>query len=333
MRLTALRTLVFGTAVAVAAACMWADDAPERPKRRATPITTAATTTQSINETRDDTSRINTQRRLRSTHYHREDGAVVYVDTITGEQWIDSATITNLPKMKYPLLVDASVSVDVWDPVMRAFGQKYGLIGFRADVNLHNRYFPTFEIGLGQAKNTPEVSDFTYTSPMSVYFKIGADYNFLYNSNPDYKWLAGVRYGFAPFRWSISNITPAPGYWGDVNTFEIPGQNATAGWLELCLGLRIKLWKNISAGWMVKMHTLLHESKNVHGKPWYIPGYGSRNGAITGSFMFTYTLPINRDRLDLKPDTVAGTAGSSLPFPAANPQDTVFNQPEPPVVE
>lgn len=335
MNMNTLRGIALWSTVAVAAACIWADNAPSKPRRRATPITTAATTTQSINETRDDTSRINAQRRLRSTHFHRDDGAIVYVDTITGEQWVDSTTIFNVPKMHYALLMGASVSVDVWDPVMRAFGQKYGLIGFRADVNLHNRYFPTFEIGLGQAKSTSDAGEYTYSSPMSVYFRIGADYNFLYNSDPDYKWFAGVRYGFAPFSWNISDIAPAPGYWGPTAPFAIPPQNATAGWLELGIGLRIKLWRNISAGWTVKFHSLIHESKNVHGKPWYIPGYGSRNGVVTGSFAFTYTIPINTRKLEFAADTVPGTGieDHSQPFPAENPSDTVFNQPEVPVVE
>ncbi|MDE6334928.1 MAG: hypothetical protein K2L77_09820, partial [Muribaculaceae bacterium] len=307
MRMNTLRGMALWSAMAMAAACIWADNAPRKPRRHTTPITTAATTTQAINETRDDTSRINAQRRLRSTHFHRDDGAIVYVDTITGEQWIDSTTIFNVPKMQYALLMGASVSVDIWDPVMRAFGQKYGLIGFRADVNLHNRYFPTFEIGLGQAKNTSDAGEYTYSSPMSVYFKIGADYNFLYNSNPDYKWFAGIRYGFAPFSWNISDIEPAPGYWGPTSPFAIPSQNATAGWVEFGVGLRIKLWRNISAGWTVKLHSLIHESKNVHGKPWYIPGYGSRNGMVTGSFAFTYTVPINARKLEFAPDTVPGT--------------------------
>ena len=34
--------------------------------------------------------------------------------------------------------------------LMRIFGQKYGLIGFQAQVNLHNRYLPAFEIGLAK---------------------------------------------------------------------------------------------------------------------------------------------------------------------------------------
>ena len=126
---------------------------------------------------------------------------------------------------------------------------------------------------------------------MSVYFKIGIDYNFLYNSNPDYKWFVGARYGFAPFKWGLPSATPAPGYWGDLPGFTLPDQSATAGWMEFSVGLRVKLWKNISAGWRLIFHSLIHESKNEHGKPWYIPGYGTRGQSITGSFSLSYTLP------------------------------------------
>lgn len=296
-----LRGITIGTAIAVATMCLWAQESePRKGKRHATPITTAATTTQSINETRADTSRINAAFRARSTHYHRDDGAIVYVDTITGDEWVDSTTIMKLPKMKYPLLVDATIGVDIWDPVMRLFGQKYGITAFSADVNLHNRYFPVVEVGLGSANSTPEDKDFHYTSPMSVYFKIGANYNFIYNSNPDYKFFAGIRYGFAPFKWGIAEATPAPGYWGTTPAFSIENQNATAGWLEFCLGLRIRLWQNISAGWMFKYHLILHESKNMHGEPWYIPGYGSRNQAITGAFTISYTIPFRKREAEVK---------------------------------
>ena len=305
--LTPLRNIALITAVLMTGACLWArdDDTPKR-RRHTTPITSAATTTQAINETRDDTSRINAAFRARSTHYHREDGAIVYIDTVTGEEWIDSAAIVTVKSMKYPLLVGADIGVDIWDAVMRLFGQKYGITTFSLDLNLHNRYFPAFEVGLGSASDAPSDKNYNYRSPLSVFFKIGANYNFLYNSNPAYKFFAGVRYGFAPFKWGIASATPAAGYWGDVPAFEIPNQNSTAGWLEFCIGLRVNLWKNLSAGWMFKYHTLVHESRNVHGKPWYIPGYGSRGQAITGAFTISYTIPFgSRHHHDVAPnDTI-----------------------------
>ena len=198
--------------------------------------------------------------------------------------------------MQYPLLTAVTVGVDIWDPVMRLFGQKHGLIGFNADVSLHNRYFPAFEIGLGQASNTPAGENFSYHSPLSVFFKLGINYNFLYNSSSDYQFFAMARYGFSPFSWNVDNITLGSDYWDQNASFSIPSQHSTAGWFEFGLGLRIKLGANIYAGWMVKYHSLLHESSSVHGEPWYIPGYGTRGQSITGSFSISYTLPLGRRR-------------------------------------
>lgn len=326
----AMRSLILASAVAVAAGALWADDAPAKPKRHISPVNNAASQTQAINETKDDTSRINAAFRARSSHVVRENGTILYIDSLTGEEWIDSTNLIKVPKMKYPLIMDATVGVDLWNPAMRAFGQKHGLVGFWADVNLHNRYFPAFEAGLGQAKSTPAAQNFTYSSPMSVYFKIGIDYNFLYNSNPDYKWFVGARYGFAPFKWGLPSATPAPGYWGDLPGFTLPDQSATAGWMEFSVGLRVKLWKNISAGWRLIFHSLIHESKNEHGKPWYIPGYGTRGQSITGSFSLSYTLPL-KGRRDMAADAAVDTTsseitGESLDFPAPNPLDTVYNE-------
>lgn len=260
-------------------------------QRRVTPINTAATATQPVNENKDDTARINARIRAASVHYHDEHGNVIYVDTITGMEWRDSSAMQQKVRMTYPLLHSATVGVNIWDPVMRLFGQKYGLIGFSAILNMHNRYLPAFEIGLGKADNTPVDNNFTYRSPMSVYFKIGGGYNFMYNGNPDYQMFASFMYGFSPFSFSIDNIVIDSPVWGNPQYPSIPSQHATAGWIEVGLGLKVKLFGPISAGWRVFFHTLIHESKCAWGNPWYIPGYGSRNGAISGSFSIYYTIP------------------------------------------
>ena len=313
----ALRTMLIAMAAA-AAVLAAAAQAPQRqrPRRTTSPVENRSTATQAINETRNDTSRINAAIRARSTHYHRDDGFTVYVDTLTGDEWVDSTQFLSVPKMKFPLLGGVTVGVNIWDPVMRLFGQKYGLAGFSADVNLHNRYFPSVEIGLGTARRSPAGQNYTYRSPLSVYFKIGCDYNFLFNSNPDYQWFAGLRYGFAPFSWAVDDITLDPGYWPGEMRFGIPSQNATAGWGELCLGLRVRLFGNISAGWMIRFHALLHESKNVHGEPWYIPGFGARGQSLTGSFTISYTLPLNKRR----PDPVVDEADAGPATEGSGPQ-------------
>lgn len=275
-------------------------------KRRMTPVETPATITQTVNEARTDSTRILQARMARSTHFHDEQGRVVYVDTVTGEQWIDSTTLIPVVKMKYPLFESASVSVDIWDPLMRAFGQHYGLIGFAAELSLHNRYKPVFEMGFGQADNTPSGNNFSYHSPVSVYFRIGANYNFLYNSSPDYQFYGGLRYGFSSFSYSISDITVNAPYWEETARFDIPSRTASAGWFELVFGLRVKLWGPVSAGWALKYHKILHDSKSSNGQPWYIPGYGARGNALTGSLAITYTFSLEKLNKH-KPDEVIST--------------------------
>lgn len=275
-------------------------------QRRATPVNTPATTTQSRNELRSDTARINAERRAASVSYVDDKGMVVWVDTITGDKWVDSLAVTaGIPKMQYPLLHSVSVSVDIWDAAMRLFGQDYGLTGFSAELNLHNRYIPVFEAGVGTASHKPSGGGYDYRSPVSPYFRIGANYNFLYNSNPDYLLVAGLRYGFSPFRWEVRDVTVDSPYWDETATFNIPSQSSTAGWLEVCFGLRVKLWGPVSAGWMLKYHSILHCTTTAYGQPYYIPGYGSRNGALTGAFYITYTLPLRKKKApesDTAPD-------------------------------
>ncbi len=289
--MTPLRKIAIATLAALAVSTAAVADDPTASRRHTTPIRNAATETQAINMAANDTARINAARRAVSSSFVRKDGAIVYTDTVTGEQWIDSTTIVTKPKMQHQLYLGTSVGVNIWDPIMRVFGQKHGLIGFAADVNLHNRYFPTVEAGLGIAHNTSETDGYTYRAPLSPYFKIGIDYNFLFNSNPDYQWLVGLRYGFSPFSWAVDNITMSGTYWDDAVDFSIPTQHAAAGWMEFNIGLRVKLFGNISAGWQIKFHSMLHESANEHGKPWYVPGYGTRGQSINGSFSIFYTLP------------------------------------------
>lgn len=297
-----------------AAADCFGQTASER-RRRMTPVDNPSTVTQSVNETLSDTARVNAARRAVSTHYHDENGNLVYVDTITGETWIDSTAVLSLPKMKYPLFESVSVGLNIWDPVMRIFGQDYGLADARIELSLHNRYKPVFEMGLGQAKHRADDNSYVYHSPMSVYFRLGCDYNFLYNSTPDYQFFGGLRYGFSPFKWSLSDVKVDVPYWDETATFDIPSQNATAGWLEVVFGLKVKLWGPISAGWTFKYHKILHESKSKYGEPWYIPGYGSRSGAVTGSFSIIYTLPFKRMN---KADS--GKVINTEPPTAARPQ-------------
>lgn len=221
-------------------------------------------------------------------------GNTVMVDTVTGLEFVDSTLLKAPPKMEYPLLHEVIAGVNVWDPIMRALGQKYGLGDVWAELSMHNRYFPFFAVGLGTINETPVDKNFTFKSPVAPYFKIGGSYNFFYNSNPDYRLQMGLRYGFTTYKWSALDVTVDEGYWGTPSTYSLKDIGNTAGYLEVTFGIKVKIAGNFSAGWTIVYHSILHESKSAYGNPMYIPGYGKRNGAISGNFSIMYTIPINK---------------------------------------
>lgn len=262
-------------------------------QRRITPINTPATATQPVNENKTANDSVD---RTHVVEMIDTQGNKVLVDTLAGTEFVDSTAVATkpIPKMEYPLLYSASVSADLFTPAMRAFGQHYGLTEFAVEVNLHNRYIPVFEFGLGQADYTPDDNNYTYRSPIAPFFRIGANYNFFYNSNPDYLLFAGVRYGFTPFKFSVTDITLNDNYWDETERFDIPEQSVTAGYFEFLLGLRVKIIDRISLGWTVRYHSLLHDSVTDYGEAWYIPGFGSRNSSLSTTFSITYTLPLSK---------------------------------------
>lgn len=268
-------------------------------QRRITPINNATTATQAVNENRLPADSID---RSKMVQYRDEKGHIVLVDTVTGIEIVDTVVVTQkVPPMKYPLVFDASIGLDLWNPLMKAFGQSYGLAGVSAHFNMHNRYIASFEFGFGQANNTPADNNYTYHTDLSPYFKIGMDYNFLYNSNPDYQLFAGLRYGFSPFRWTLRDVSVDGSYWGEPEKMNFPELSATAGYLEFLLGIKVKIYRNISMGWTFRYHRVLHESPTLNGKAWYIPGMGTSNSAIGASLSVYYTLPLGKSKSETPP--------------------------------
>lgn len=295
----------------VAAMLLW--PVPAHAQRKITPVNTPATATQAVNEFEGDTARIHARMRATMKHYHDENGNIIYIDTVTGREWVDSAVILVKRKpMQYPLMQSWSLSVDAWNPLMRVFGQKFGIIDFQAQLNLHNRYRPTIEMGIGQASDTPADMNFTYKTPLAWYMRIGADYNFLYNNSLDYQYVVGVRYGISPFSYSLDNISIESPYWGDVAHPRIPSQHALVGWFEFCTGLRVNISGPWSAGWLFRYHNILHHKKQAYGDPWYIPGYGSRNGSISGSIYVTYTFDLAKKKATENQEPIIESQESAL---------------------
>lgn len=221
------------------------------------------------------------------------EGRVVLVDTISGVEYHDTITV-QAPRTIYPRFTSVTAGVNVWDALARLTGQQYGVGGVWAELSIHNWFKPYVEFGLGTADYMPKDESYRYKSGMAPYFKIGLNYNFLYNSTPDYSVYLGLRYGISLFSYRVEDVVANNGYWDEAVWLSVPSQHATAGYLEFLFGLRVQIWRNISLGWELRVHKLLHQGSHIYGDPWYIPGFGTEGSLFSGAFSVSYTLPLQR---------------------------------------
>lgn len=220
----------------------------------------------------------------------------VIKDSLPGDEWIDSIAEAQ-PKAIgniYPLWDAVQVSVDLWPALNRAFQSGYGIVGFGAQVSIHNRYFPAFEAGISSARSTPDGMNYSFRSPLAPYFKIGMDYNFLYNSDSAYKVFALVRYGLASFDYRFIDVNLGSSYWNQSSTIDFPWRHTTSGYIEVGAGLQVKLFGNLAAGWTFRYHRVIHHSPQPNGSPWAIPGFGQVNSSIGLSLSLTYTFQLHK---------------------------------------
>ena len=195
---------------------------------------------------------------------------------------------------RYPLITDLSVGINLADPLFMAFGQSYASTDIFATLNMWNRLQPTLELGLGWAKSSPDDMNFTYRAKPSPYVKLGANYNFLFKNSPDYQVLLGIRLGYSNFGYDITDAHYVNSYWREMLDYDIKGERSHALWGEAGVGLKVKLWRSWSMGWMIRYHGIFNYGKNEHSRPWFIPGYGPRNSSLGFTLGISYTLPLHR---------------------------------------
>lgn len=193
----------------------------------------------------------------------------------------------------YPLWEAVDVSVDLWPALNRAFRSGYGIVGFGARLSLHNRYFPAFEAGISSANKTPDGMNYSFRSPLAPYFKIGMDYNFLYNSNPDYKAFALVRYGLSSFEYRFTDVDLGSSYWDTDKIIDFPWRRSTVGYIEVGAGLQVKLFSQLAAGWSFRYHHVIHHSRQPNGSPWAVPGFGTAGSSLGITLSLTYTFKLH----------------------------------------
>ena len=208
---------------------------------------------------------------------------------------------------RYPRLTDLSIGINLAEPLFMAFGQSYTSADVNATLNMWNRIQPTVELGLGWANKSPDDMNFTYKGKPSPYFKVGANYNFLFKNTPDYQVFLGVRLGYSTFSFDVADVRYVNSYWNEDIPYAIKGERSHALWGEAGVGLKVKLFGQLAMGWMIRYHGIFDYGKNANSKPWFIPGYGPRGSSLGLSLGIFYTLPLHRET------TVSGSDNNQQP--------------------
>ena len=209
-------------------------------------------------------------------------------DTLAAEREAREDSIKRSYK-RYPRLTDIAVHIDWLDLLLMACGQKYCSVGAGVTLNMWNRLQPVAELGIGRAKLTPDDGNFTYRGKVSPYFKLGANYNFLFKSEPAYQLLVGLRFGLSPFSYEVTDVTIRDYYWRQDAELEIAGQHSTAIWGELLAGIKVKIAGHVSLGWMLRYHLMFSCKNGDAARPWFVPGYGTRDGHLQATAAVYYT--------------------------------------------
>ncbi|WP_396185000.1 DUF6048 family protein [Flavobacterium sp.] len=197
-------------------------------------------------------------------------------------------TLIPVKKDRYGL----RVGVDLYKLTRGLYDENYKGIELVGDYRLTKKYFLAAEIG-SEDKTTED--DRLNTTTKGTYLKAGFDYNFYEN------WLdmeniisIGMRYGMSTFSQELNSYKTynAYPYWGEM-PWKASGETfngLSAGWIEVVLGVKVKVVNNIFVGFSLRMNTLVFDKKpSDNFENLYIPGF---NRTYAGNFGagFNYTV-------------------------------------------
>lgn len=181
------------------------------------------------------------------------------------------------------------------------YDKNYKGIEFVGDYRLTKNYYLAAEIG-NENKTTED--DRLNTTAKGTYIKAGFDYNSYEN------WLdmrnmvfIGLRYGASTFSQQLNSykLYNTSTYFPEAPTV-ISGEKfngLSAQWLEVVVGMKAEVLKNIYVGFSVRMNKILSNTKPDNFDNLYVPGFNrTYNGDFGVGFNYTvsYFLPLYKTK-------------------------------------
>jgi len=205
-----------------------------------------------------------------------------------------------------PLYTGTYVGIDVYGMGSRLLGGDFMSSEVSVAVSLKNKFIPVFEMGMGETDTWSETG-IHYKGKRAPYFRIGMDYNTMAKKKDKDNYLyAGLRYAFSSFKYDVSTLPVSDPLWGDAignpgmeddywkesMPFDHPDMKGTMQWIEIVLGVKVRIYKNFNMGWSVRMKYKTRAATGEYGDPWYVPGYGKYQSSSMGlMYSLIYKLP------------------------------------------
>jgi hypothetical protein len=196
------------------------------------------------------------------------------------------------------------VGVDLYKLTRGFYDKDYKGIEFTGDFRLTKKYYLAAELGF-EDKTTDD--DRINSTATGTYIKGGFDYNTYQN------WLdmenlitIGLRGGFSTFSQTLNTYkvyNPNP-YWneGSIVTANQKYNGLTAGWLEVAMGVKAKVFNNVFVGFGVQLKLLVLNTKPDGFDNLYIPGFNrTYDGSFGVGFNYTvsYFIPLYKKKVIL----------------------------------
>lgn len=185
--------------------------------------------------------------------------------------------IFRMEKDSIPLFRGFQVSFDLAGAAQLMLGN-HGEYQGALRLNLHDQWFPTFEMGIGRANRKPdEVTGLSYKTT-APFFRLGMDWNVMKNKHLPNRLYAGFRYAFTTFKADIIDEKLQDPIYKTQSHYGVEGMSCSQHWIELLFGIDAKIYGPIHLGWTIRyLRRLAHKEGDI-GAAWYVPGFGINDG-------------------------------------------------------
>lgn len=196
------------------------------------------------------------------------------------EKEVQEAAVAEAKESHRPHFLNGiAVGADILGPVLKVANNDWTQLEAFVRLNLFEKYFPIFELGLGEGDHEGQELD-NHFKVRAPYFRIGCDYNMIKKHEGNRLFL-GLRYGFSTYSYDVDSPTPLTDpHWGESRPFSEHGLDGHAHWAEAVIGLETRLVSIVSVGWDMRFKLKISQKYSDIGMPWYIPGYGRNADGI-----------------------------------------------------